>query len=64
MGLRVVSDPESVVDNMEVGVLGGMALTLSILLFIFSKILSLEASFLDKPSIILAWPKINSLKGG
>jgi hypothetical protein len=37
---------------------------LSILLFMFSKILSLEASFLDKPSIILAWLEINSLKGG
>jgi hypothetical protein len=37
---------------------------LSILLFIFSRILSFEASFLDKPSIILAWPEINSLKGG
>ena len=35
----------------------------SILLFMFSKILSLEASFLDKPSIILACPDINSLKG-
>jgi hypothetical protein len=30
----------------------------------FSKILSLEANFLDKPSIILAWPEINSLKSG
>ena len=37
---------------------------LSILLFMFSKILSLEANFLDKPSIILAWPEINFLKGG
>jgi hypothetical protein len=37
---------------------------LSILLFMFSRILSLEASFLDEPSIILAWPEINSLKGG
>jgi hypothetical protein len=37
---------------------------LSILLFIFSKFLSLEANFLDKLSIILAWLEINSLKGG
>jgi hypothetical protein len=28
---------------------------LYVLLFMFSKILSLEASFLDNPSIILAW---------
>ena len=31
---------------------------LSILLLMFSKTLSLEASFLDNPSIILAWPEI------
>ena len=37
---------------------------LSILLFMFYKILSLEASFLGKPSIILTWLEINSLKGG
>ena len=37
---------------------------LSILLFMFSKILSLDANFLDKLSIILAWLEINSLKGG
>ena len=37
---------------------------LFILLFMFSKILSLEASFLDKPSITLAWPEINSFKAG
>jgi hypothetical protein len=37
---------------------------LSILLFMFSKILSLVASFLDNPSISLDWPAINSLKGG
>jgi hypothetical protein len=37
---------------------------LSILLFIFSKILSLEASFLDNPSTILDWLEINSLKDG
>ena len=37
---------------------------LSILLFMFSKVLSLDAHFLDKPFIILAWPKIYSLKGG
>ena len=28
MGLRVVSDPESVVGNMEIGVPGGMASTI------------------------------------
>jgi hypothetical protein len=33
-------------------------------IIMFSKILSLEASFQDKPSIILAWQEINSLKGG
>ena len=37
---------------------------LSILLFMFSRILSLEASFLDNPSIILAWPETKSLKYG
>ena len=37
---------------------------LSILLLMFSNILSLEASFLDKFSIILAWLEINSLKDG
>jgi hypothetical protein len=32
-------------------------------IIMFSKILSLEASFLDKRSKILAWLEINSLKG-
>ena len=37
---------------------------LSILLFMFSRILSLVATFLDNPSISLDCPAINSLKGG
>jgi hypothetical protein len=37
---------------------------LYVLLFMFSKILSLEASFLDNPSIILAWLETKSLKDG
>jgi hypothetical protein len=37
---------------------------LSILLLMFSRILSLVAIFLDNPSISLDWPAINYLKGG
>jgi hypothetical protein len=43
---------------------GGEAIHSIIYVWVCEGSLSLEANFLDKLSIILAWPEINYLKGG